>query len=155
MRLWTTALVLLLALPAALRAQEPAGTPAAPAPAAESTPAPPPAPTAVAVEAPRVYLEKAVVTVDGKAEFAGSVQMEFLPLGGTAKVFEVRVLAKAKPKEIARDIHKEITLAAGQTYKVKLSGDEVRISKSGKAQNFAITITKLAITGVSVRVNRG
>ncbi len=142
------------AAPAASAAPAATAAPAVPAPAA--APAPAPKPESVALEAPRVYLEKTVVAVDGKAEYDGSVSMEFTPLGGTGKTFEVRVLAKTGRKDVAKDLHKELSLAAGQAYKVKLSGDEVRISKaSSKSPNFAVVIRKLNLTGMSVLVKRG
>jgi 3-oxoacyl-ACP reductase-like protein len=141
-----TAFALSLCAAFAANAQAPEG---APSPAAT-------APAPAAVEAPRVYLEKVTVAVDGTAEFAGSIQMDFAAVGTAGKTFEVRVLAKTGRKDIAKDLHKEITLAAGQGYKVKLSGDEIRISKaSSKVQNFSIIVRKLDLTGVSVLVKKG
>lgn len=154
-------LALTALIPAAAFAQAPDPSPAAAAAPATTVaaPAPPPAPAkpeSVASEAPRVYLEKIVVAVDGKAEFDGSVSMEFTPLGGTGKTFEVRVLKKTGRKDVAKDLHKEMTLAAGSGYKVKLSGDEVRVTKaSSKSPNFAIVIRKLNLAGMSVLVKQG
>ena len=74
---------------------------------------------------------------------------------GTAKLVQVNVLAKSKSKDIARDIHKELVLAAGNTHKIKLNGERIEVKKANKqAPNFAITITKLQVPGVSVRVER-
>jgi hypothetical protein len=145
MKFPVTVLVLgLVGLARPLSAQAPAST------ASTAAPAP------IASEAPRVYLEEAKVVVDGKAEYNGSVEFEFTPLNGTPKSFDVTVLAKAGRKDVAKDIHKELTIAAGESYKVKLSGDEVRISKkSSKVPNFAIVIRKLNVAGVSVLVKRG
>ena len=112
--------------------------------------------TAAPAEAPRTYLEKATIVVDGKAEYNGSVEFEFMPLGAAGTTFDVTVLAKAGRKDIAKDIHKELVLAAGSLYKVKVSADEVRVSKASKAaQNFSIVIHKLNVSGVSVLVKRG
>jgi len=131
-------------------AAAPAAAPAAPAaaPAAAPVAAAPAAPTM-----PHAYLEKLAVVVDGKAKANGSVQLEFLAIGGEPKVVEVRVLAKTGKKDIARDIAKELTLAAGGAYKVKQSGDEVRISKKDKkAPNVSVNVLALALPGVSVSV---
>ncbi len=155
MKLQMTALVLGLCLASAANGQSPESTPApSPAPPATAAPAVPAA--AAPVEAPRVFLEKVTVVVDGKAEYAGSIQLEFAPVGEPGKTIEVRVLAKTGFKEIAKDLFKEITLAAGSAYKVKQSGGEIRISKAAKAaKNFSVVVRKLDLTGVSVLVKKG
>jgi len=46
-------------------------------------------------------------------------------------------------------------LAAGNGYKIKQNGEQIKLAKANKkASNFAITITKLQVPGVSVRVER-
>jgi len=155
MRFPMTALALGLLVSFGANAQAPDTAPSAPATAATASAAPAAKPASIESEAPRVYLEEAIVVVDGKAEFNGSIAFEFTPLGGTSKTFDVTVLAKSGKKDIAKDIHKELTIAAGGTYKVKLSGAEVRVSKNKGAQNFAIVIKKLNASGVSVLVKKG
>ena len=136
-----------LIMPAAL-AQAPETTPA--------TSAAPAASSSMASEAPRTYLEKAIIVVDGKAEYNGSVQFEFTPLGAAGTTFVLTVLAKSGKKDIANDIIKELLIAAGSLYKVKLSGAEVRVSKASKAaKNFSIVIRKLNVSGVSVLAKKG
>ena len=126
---------------------------ALPLAAQESQPAAPVAAAAPAPTMPHAYLEKLAVVVDGKAKANGSVKLEFLPIGGEPKVVEVRVLAKTGRKDIARDIAKELTLVAGGAYKVKQSGEEVRISKKDKkAPNISVNVLALALPGVSVFV---
>jgi hypothetical protein len=153
------------AAPAAAAAAAPAAAAAAPAaqaapaaaaPAAAAPPqAPAPVPTAAEVTVPRVYYEKAKVVIDGKAEYNGALELEWKPLNGQAKLVQVNVLAKSKSKDIARDIHKELVLAAGNSYKVKLNGERIELAKTNKKlPNFAITITKLQVSGVSVRVEK-
>jgi hypothetical protein len=129
---------------------------AAPAPAAAAPPqAPAPVPTAAEVTVPRVYYEKAKVIVDGKAEYNGTLELEWKPQNGQAKLIQVNVLAKSKSKDIARDIHKEFVLAAGNSYKVKLNGERIELAKTNKkVPYFAITITKLQVSGVGVRVEK-
>jgi hypothetical protein len=105
---------------------------------------------------PAVFMESVVVAVDGKAEFAGNLQLDVLPLGGTAKAISVNILAKEGKKDIAKQLHRELTVAAGSAYKVKLSGAEVRITKANKkSPNISVTIQQQAVTGVSLRVSRG
>lgn len=146
-------------------AQEPPPTPApaappapavAPAPAAAAPAPPPTAATPAPVTVPRIYYEKAVVEVDGKADYNGVIKLEWKPLNGEAKLIEVKVLAKTRESDIARDLHKELTLAAGTGYKVKLSNEKIKISRANKKLPFfSITIINLQLSGVSVRISKG
>jgi len=98
-------------------------------------------------------MDKVTVVVDGKAKANGSVQLEFLPIGGESRMITVNVVARTRDKDIARDIHKELTLVAGGAYKVKLSGADVKISKKDKkAANVSVVVTSLALPGVSVHI---
>ncbi|MCL4808643.1 MAG: hypothetical protein KJ062_12780, partial [Thermoanaerobaculia bacterium] len=137
----------------------------APAPAAEAPVAPPPAPVTAppaappapqAVTPPKVIYEKVNVVVDGKAEYAGTIELTLEPDGRAARLVSVNVLAKEKDKKIAEQLHREITIALGAEYKVKLSGNEIRISKANKKfPALAVIIKTLQLPGVSVRVERG
>ena len=162
MRMLLVALVLMtvatVALPAAAQDPQPQPTPAA----AE---APPPeaapqaqlqeAPAAAPVTVPVTYFEKLKVVVDGKADVSGVVQLKFQPSGGEAKLVNVNVLARMKAKEIARDIWKELSLAAGDSFKVKLDGKEIDVKKSGKkGPNFALVVLAQSAAGVSVSTKR-
>jgi hypothetical protein len=62
-------------------------------------------PTVVEVTVPRVYYEKAKVIVDGKAEYNGTLELEWKPQNGQAKLVQVNVHAKSKSNDIAPDIH--------------------------------------------------
>lgn len=145
------------AAPAAAPAPAPAPPPApaaAPAPAQAAPPAPAPAPAVVMP--PKVIYEKVNVVVDGKAEYAGVIELTVEPDGRASKLVTVKVLAKEKDKKIAEMIHREVVIALGAEYKVKLSGNEVRISRtSKKVPLVAVIIQTLQLPGVSVRVERG
>lgn len=152
--------------PTAAPAQAAPDTTAAPAPAVPALAAPdtvaaPPAavPTPAApapVKAPLVYYEKARVVVDGQAQANGSLTMTFTPKGGEGKAFTVSVLLKANKKDVARDIHKDLSIAGGSAYKVKLDNEKIHISKVDKktAPSFAVTVEKLEVGGISVRVEK-
>lgn len=147
-------IVAVVALPAAAQEPEPQPTPAAaegpaaqPAPQAEPAEAPSPAPVTV----PTIYFDRLMVVVDGKADTDGVIQLKFHASGGEPKLINVNVLAKTKAKEIARDIWKELSLAAGNPFKVKLDGKVINIKKSNrKSPNFALVILGQSATGVSV-----
>ena len=149
--------VSLLVLPGALWAQDPAAKPPEAAPAAQATPAAAPAPAPPQVAAPpRILYDEVDIVVDGKADYAGTIQLTIEPDGRPAKVASVNILAKEKEKKIAEQIHREVSIALGTDYKVKLSGNEVRVSKANKkAANVSIVITQLQLPGVSVRVEKG
>ena len=151
MKLPIAALALALCGATAAFAQAPEAAPSpAATPAAMAAPAQP-----AASQAPRTYVESATVKVDGKAEFNGTIQMEFTPLDAPGRMVQVNVLAKTGRKDIAKDLHKELVIAAGSLYKVKLSGDTIKISKAKGAKNFSILLEKLDLSGVSVLVKKG
>lgn len=144
--------------PAAPAPEAPAPAPA-PAPAA-AAPAPAPAPTAApapqAVTPPKVIYEKVNIVVDGKAEYASVIELTVEPDGREAKLVTVKAIAKDKDKKVAEMLHREVTIALGAEYKVKLSGNEVRISRiNKKVPLVAIIIKTLQLPGISVRVERG
>ncbi len=124
-----------------------------PAPSATEAPAPAPA-TAPAVP-PKVVYEKLRIVVDGKAEYAGTIALSIEPDGRAAKAVSVNALAKEKDKKIAEQLHREVSIALGAEYKVKLSGTDIRISKATKAAPpVGVVVTTLQLPGVSVRVER-
>ena len=157
----TLLFVSLLAAPGALWAQETAAPAPAPAPTAApgapAAPAPAAAPAApVAATPPKILYEEVDIVVDGKAEYAGTIQFSVEPNGRPEKLATVNILAKEKEKKIAEQIQREVSVALGTDYKVKLKGNEVRISKANKkAPNVAIVVKTLQLSGVSVRVEKG
>lgn len=133
-------------------AQEP---PPAPAPAPTAAPEAPAAPAPAPVTPPKVIYEKLKIVVDGKAEYAGVLELSVEPDGREPKLVSVNALGKEKDKKIAEQLHREVTIVLGVEYKVKLSGNEVRISKANKkAPSVAVVIRTLQLPGVSVRVER-
>ena len=141
--------VALLATPGAAWARDPE----APAPAPAPTAAPPtPAPVAPA----NVLYEKVKIVVKGTAGSEGSILLSVEPDGRTGKLVSVNVLAGQKDEVIAEQIHREVSMAVGADYKVKLSGSEVRVSKGNKKfPSVAIVVRQLQLPGVSVRVEKG
>jgi hypothetical protein len=137
-------------VPAAAQAPDAQPTPAA-APQATAAPAPAPAPVTV----PTVYHDKLKVEVDGKAEVNGAIQLQFQASGREPVLVNVNVLAKMKDKDIANDLWKELSLAGGSSFKVKLNGRRIEIKKSSsKGPKFALTIIGQSVAGVSVSTKR-
>jgi len=132
-------------------AQAPADSAAAPADTAKTAPAKP-----AEVKTPAVLYEKAKLEVDGEAEANGSINLLFVPEGGKAMPFSVAVLKESKKEDIAKAIHTPLTLAAGDHYKVTVSGKEIKIEKAKKEfPKFSVTVEKVALPGVTVLVKKG
>jgi len=108
-----------------------------------------------AVAIPVIYVEAMRIQLDGKTQYAGNVKMEFKPQGQDAKLLSVDVIPKMKSDEIARDLYKQLTLAAGSNFKVKQSGDRITIEKaSKKAPTFSLRITNQSVLGVSFLIDK-
>jgi hypothetical protein len=154
--LFLLAALFLVALPGVAQVTD--EPPAMPPPAPEAAPAPvvaptPPAP--VPVTTPTMFYDKLKFMVDGKSESTGTIKLQFQSRGTPAELITVNVLAKTKAQDIARDLHKELTLAAGSLYKVKLSGGVIEI-KAGSSKNppFALRVLEHSVTGVMVGTKR-
>jgi hypothetical protein len=117
---------------------------------------PPPAAAAPAgVTLPVVYMEAMRIQLDGKARYAGNVKVEFQVRGQAARVVSVDVIPNTKSDEIARDLYKQLSLAAGGDVKLKQSGDRITLEKANKnAPTFSIRITYQSIIGVSFLIDK-
>jgi hypothetical protein len=134
-------------------AQAPADSAAAPADTAKTQHSQPAKPEEV--KTPAVLYEKAKLEVDGEAEANGSINFLFVPEGGKAVPFSVAVLKESNKEDIAKAIHTPLTIAAGEQYKVKVSGKEIKIEKAKKEfPKFSVTIEKVALPGVTVLVKK-
>ncbi len=137
--------------------EEPAATaePAEPAePAAAAEPAPEPEPAVAAI--PVAYRQKTLLSVDGKAQMKGVLELVVQPQGGEPTKVRVNVLAKSKPKAITSDLLKELDFAIDDRYKVNRTGDKKIVVKATKKNPpIAITVTTQSLSGVSVKVSNG
>ena len=127
---------------------------------AQEEPAPTPLPTAQAApqqaQAQRVFRSAWDVIIEGKAEINGVLALNFEPQGGEAKLVRVNVLAKAKAKQIAKDLANQLAFTAGANYKVKANDNKVMVSlKNKKAPVFYLGIAEQALDGVSIRLTKG
>jgi hypothetical protein len=163
--------LLVLALPAAYAQEEPTPVPEpandepaaeAPAdepeaeavPAAAAAPAEEAEPPAAAI--PINYRQKTLVSVDGKAQANGVIELVVQPQGGEPTKVRVNVLAKAKPKSITDDLLKELDFAIDERYKVNRKADKKIVVKVLKKNPpIAITVTTQSLSGVSVTVGNG
>jgi hypothetical protein len=136
----------------ALAQEEPAPTP--PPVQAAPQPATPAAPEQA--QAQRVFRSAWDVIIEGKAEINGVLALNFEPQGGEAKLVRVNVLAKAKAKQIAKDLANQLAFTVGANYKVKANDNKVSISlKNKKAPVYYLGIAEQALDGVSIRLTKG
>ena len=104
---------------------------------------------------PTVFRDAYKITINGKPDANGTFSMVFTPHGGDGTEFTVNVTKGMKTKRIAQDVAKELTLAAGANYKVKLNGNKVVVKKANKKGNpLAIEMTNQKITGVSIMIGK-
>lgn len=130
-------------------AQEPAASSAAPATPTAAAPAAPTAPAVVAP--PKTYYDSVEVSVKGKAKAAGAVVIVLQSVGSEPKSLNVNVLAKMVENDIARDIGKELTVAAGNDYKVKTKGNRVTVSKASKtSKGVNVSLGAQTVPGIVV-----
>jgi hypothetical protein len=135
-------------------AQEPATQPETKPAETQQAPAEPAAPQEKA--APKIYQAEWEIVVDGKAEANGVLSLVYQPLGGEATLVKVNVLAKAKKKEIAADLAKELAFATGAACKVKANDNKVKVKLANKkSPSIHLAIETQAVNGVSVRVGKG
>ncbi len=104
---------------------------------------------------PTVYRDGWKITVNGKPQTNGTFTMVFRTLNGEPVEYTITVVAKMKPKEIAEDLWKELSLAAGGDYNVKRKGKNiVTISKSNKkVPGMALEITDQKLSGLSLTIS--
>lgn len=101
-----------------------------------------------------VFRAKWTVTVQGKAQTDGEFTMAFQPMNEEPREVTVRVLAKSGPKNIRNDLWKELSLAAGDRYKVKKDGDQKIVIKKADKQtpHSALQISQQNLAGVSIMI---
>lgn len=106
-----------------------------------------------AAEIPTVYRDAYKITIKGKPDANGTFTMVFKPHGEDGVKFTVNVIKGMKAKKIAEDLAKELTLAAGDRYKVKQNDKQVIVKrKNKKVPPLAIEMTHQKFTGMSIMI---
>jgi len=152
-------LVLVLAGTATVLAQEeptpvPEETPAAAAP--EPAPTPVAAPEPEQAKVPMVYREKTLITVNGRAEMDGVVELGVKPNNGEPVKVRVNILKKTKTKKIAKALVEQLVFTLGDGYKVKQTSDQtIRVEAKKKNPPVAIWLLTQNLSGVSVMIGHG
>ena len=104
---------------------------------------------------PTVYRDAFEIVISGKSQTTGTFTMVFTPVKEEGTKFTVNVIQGMGKKRIAQDVTKELTLAAGNRYKVKQNGNKVVIKRVNKKQPaFALEITEQKLSGVSLMIGK-
>jgi hypothetical protein len=104
---------------------------------------------------PTVFRDSFEIVVNGKSQTAGTFTIVFTPVKEEGTKFTVNVIQGMGKKRIAQDLTKELTLAAGNRYKVKQNGEKVVIKRADKKQPaFALEITEQKLSGVSLMIGK-
>jgi hypothetical protein len=105
--------------------------------------------------APKVYREKTKITVEGRAEADGVVELVVEPAGSEPNAVRLNVLKKTKAKKLAKELATQLEFALGDGYKVKRWGDkEIRLTTKGKAAAVSITLGAQQLPGVGITIGK-
>ena len=139
--------MLALAGPAFAQEDPPAATP-------QTAAAEPAKDTSNTAKISTVYRNGYSVTVTGRAQTNGTFTMAFKVSQEDPVTFTVNVVQGMKAKQIAKDITKELTIAAGERFKVKQGGTKVTVKKRNKKMPpLAVQITEQKLTGVALLIS--
>ncbi len=104
---------------------------------------------------PTIFRDGFQIVINGKSQTAGTFTMVFTPVKEDGTKFTVNVIQGMGKKRIAQDLAKELTLAAGNRYKVKQNGNKVAIKRTNKKEPaFALEITEQKLSGVSLMIGK-
>jgi len=138
--------------------EEPAAQPAEPAEPAAAAPAAEPAAEAEPKEAgvPIVYRDKTKITINGRAEMNGYIELIVQPNNEEPTKVRANVVAKTKPKKITKALVDQLIFGLGDRYKVKQTGDKtILIKAKKKVPPVSISLMTQNLAGVAVMIGQG
>ena len=118
---------------------------------------PPAEPTIGEKAPPRVYRHKTEISIEGRTEAKGVLELVVEPQGEEPALVKVNVVERTKAKKIVKELVTQLEFALGDRYKVKKWGDErIYVSaKSSKVPPLAIDIGSQQLPGVAVKISKG
>lgn len=106
-----------------------------------------------AVTFPTIYRDAYKIILEGKPDANGTFSMVFKARGTNGTGFTVNVVKGMGAKQIARDLAKELTLAAGSNHKVRQNGNNIVVKKTNnKQETFALEMTSQKLTGLAIMI---
>ena len=129
--------------------EEPAAKPEAAEPAAE--------PEVEEAEVPTVYRDKTQITINGRAEMNGYIELIVQPNNEDPTKVRANIVAKTKTKKITKELASQLVFGLGDRYKVKQTGDKTIVvkRKNKKVPPVAISLMTQNLAGVSVMIGQG
>jgi hypothetical protein len=112
--------------------------------------------TTTADTIPTVYRETTTIEVSGKAQSNGTFSMTFKPFREDGVEITVNVAKGMKAKAIAEDLGKELAIAAGPRFKVKVNGTKVKIKQASRKDGvtMALEIVEQKLNGVALMIGK-
>ncbi len=154
--------IVVFAVPVVFAQEEPTSVPEpAQEEPAETTAAEPVAEPAAEPEVkeagvPIVYREKTLITINGRAEMNGYIELIVQPNNEEPTKVRANVVAKTKPKKITKVLVDQLIFGLGDRYKVKQSGDKkIRIIAKKKMPPVSISLKTQNLAGVAVMIGQG
>lgn len=141
--------------------EEPAEEPEEPAatsePATAAEPQEPAEPEPKEATVPTVYRDKTLVTINGRAEMNGFIELVVQPHNEDPTKVRANIVAKTKTKKITKAMVDQLVFALGDRYKVKQTGDKTIMvkAKNKKSPPVAISLKNQNLAGVSVMIGKG
>lgn len=130
---------------------------AAAEPAAEPVAEPTAEPEVKEAGVPIVYREKTLITINGRAEANGFIELIVQPNNEDPTKVRANIVAKTKPKKITKALVDQLIFGLGDRYKVKQTGDKKILvkRKNSKMPPVAISLMTQNLAGVAVMIGQG
>lgn len=107
-------------------------------------------------KAPLVFRDKTLITVNGRAEMDGVIELVAQPKDQEPVRVRVNVVKKTKKKKITKALTEQLVFAIGDHYKVKQTNDQtIRVEPKKKTPPIAIWLMTQNLSGVSVMIGHG
>lgn len=106
---------------------------------------------------PTVYRDKTLVTINGRAEMNGFIELVVQPHNEDPTKVRANIVAKTKTKKITKALVDQLIFGLGDRYKVKQSGDKTITvkAKNKKSPPVAISLKTQNLAGVAVMIGKG
>jgi hypothetical protein len=133
--------------------EEPAAKPEAAEPETE----PAAEPEVKEAEVPTVYRDKTQITINGRAEMNGYIELIVQPNNEDPTKVRANIVAKTKTKKITKELASQLVFGLGDRYKVKQTGDKTIVvkCKNRKVPPVSISLMTQNLAGVSVMIGQG
>ena len=108
-------------------------------------------------EVPIVYRDKTKITINGRAEMNGYIELVVQPNNEDPTKVRANIVAKTKTKKITKELVSQLVFGLGDRYTVKQTGDKTIMvkRKNKKVPPISISLMTQNLAGVSVMIGQG